>query len=264
MGKESLYRAWLEAVQEHSFSKAEKLYHQIIELYPHCKEVNFPMGVWYKEKGLNEKALDALRRALITDPEIAAEIYYYLGNVSRNMGNLLEAIDYFEQSIKEDPNFFEAHYNLGKIYSMLKNSEKALKEYKKALNLNPGDVDTYVNIGVEFSNLGKSKEAIKMYEKALEFEPQSYLIYSNLGVEYTALGEYEKAIEFHKKALTLNTFYGDAWYNLACTYALANDVENSLKALERAIKLDEDNIEYAKKDPELDNVKHTEEYKRLI
>ncbi|KJS21967.1 MAG: hypothetical protein VR72_07670 [Clostridiaceae bacterium BRH_c20a] len=259
-----LYQGWLNAVDKHDYKKARKLYMALLKEAPLTAGINFPMGVWYKEKELFEEAEMAFKRALITDPGIVADSYYYLGNVSREQGDHGQAIAYYRESLKVDPNFFEAQYNLGKIYAILGQSKEALQEFTKALELSPEDVDTYINIGVELSNQGKRKEALESYEKALELNPESYLVYSNIGVEFTALGNYEQGILYHKKALALNSFYADGWYNLACSYARADDFENSLKALERSIRLDASNIEYAKKDPELDNIKSTSGYKSII
>lgn len=262
--REINYQLWLEATNNHDFQAAEDLYYKLLKHNPSTPGINFPMGVWYKEKGLWDKAKEAFLRALETDPAIHADIYYYLGNVSREQKDYEGALSYYQKSIKVDPDFFEAHYNLGKVYALQGRSQEALAQFLKARELNSQDVDTYINIGVELSNLGKRKEALREYEKALSLDPNSYLIYSNIGVEYTALGELDKALAFHKKALELNSFYGDGWYNLACTYARAEDLENSLKALERAVRLNPENIEYAKKDPELENIRHTEGYQKII
>lgn len=262
--RERVYRLWLDAVNNHDFQAAEEFYQELLKLNPLTPGINFPMGVWYKEKGLWNKAKEALLRALETDPAILADVYYYLGNVSREQGEYEEAVNYYKESLKIDPLFFEAHYNLGKVYALQGLSQEALDQFLKAKDLNPQDVDTYINIGVELSNLGRRKEALAMYQKALALEPRSSLIYSNIGVEYTALGQLEEAIAYHKKALELNSFYGDGWYNLACTYAKANDLENSLKALERAVRLNPENIAYAKKDPELDNIRDTEGFRNII
>ncbi|MGI6226246.1 MAG: tetratricopeptide repeat protein [Peptococcales bacterium] len=259
-----LYQEWLEAVNNHDFTKAEDLYLKLIEIDPTMAEVNFPMGIWYKENGLWDKAKAAFLRALATDPHIDSETYYYLGNVTRESKEYEEAISYFQKALDANPQFFEAQYNLGKVYALQGRSEDALEAFLKALELNPQDLDTYVNIGVELSNQGQREKALEMYQKALELDPYSYLVYSNIGVEYTLMGEYDKAINFHKKALELNAFYGDGWYNLACTYARMQDLDNSLKNLERAIRLDDENIAYAKNDPELASVRDTREFKKLV
>jgi tetratricopeptide (TPR) repeat protein len=261
---ETVYQLWLDAVNKHDFQRAEELYNKLQKINPSTPGINFPMGIWYKEKGLLDEAKKAFLQALQTDPTIHAEIFYYLGNVEREQKNYEQSIYYYKEGLKIDPDFFEAHYNLGKVYALQGLTEEALKQFLRAQELNPEDADTYINIGVELSNLGRRKEALEMYEKALTLEPDSYLIYSNLGVEYTALGDFTKALSYHKKALQLNSFYGDGWYNLACTYARANDLENSLKALEKAVRLNGENIEYAKKDKELENIRNTEGYRKII
>ncbi|KJS84376.1 MAG: hypothetical protein JM58_11060 [Peptococcaceae bacterium BICA1-8] len=259
-----LYQDWLNAVDKHDFKKAKRLYMKLLDEAPLTEGINFPMGVWYKEKGLFEEAEAAFKRALCTDPEIIADCYHCLGNVSREQGDYGQAIAFYRESLKIEPNFFEAQYNLGKIYAILGQTKAALQEFTKALKLSPEDVETLINIGVELSNQGRRKEALASYEKALGLDPESYLVYSNVGVEFTALGEYDKAILYHKKALALNSFYADGWYNLACTYSRANDFKNSLKALERSVRLDASNIEYAIDDPELDNIRETAGYRNII
>ncbi|MFZ5942715.1 MAG: tetratricopeptide repeat protein [Bacillota bacterium] len=264
MKQKEIYQSWLKAVKTHDFEETERLYAEILREFPDLSGVHYPMGVWYKEKNLNQKAYDALIRALKTDPDIMADTYYYLGNVLRNMGDYKEAVFYYTKSLEKDPEFFEAQYNLGKVYSMMGENNRALEEYKKALKLNKQDLDTYVNIGVEFSNLGLHQEALEMYQLALAIDPHSSLVYSNIGVEYALLGQYEQAINYHKNAIKLNSFYGDAWYNLGCSYALNNNQVDAIKALEKAFKIDKENIFYAKNDPELESIRSTPEFKKLI
>ncbi|MFZ7102359.1 MAG: tetratricopeptide repeat protein [Peptococcaceae bacterium] len=264
MELEKLLQSWLKAVRDHDFTGADGLYTQIVSRAPLYQGIHYPMGVWYKELGFNDKAFAAFQRALRSDPQIRADTYYYLGNVTRNQNKFNDAAAFYQKALEVDPDFFEAHYNLGKVYEMLGKNDKALKHFQKALQLNPDDADTYVNLGVGFSNAGLKEKALEMYERALALDPQSYLVYSNMGVEYAELGDFRKAISFHKKALELNSFYGDAWYNLGCTFALAGDYSNALSSLEKAFKLDEENIKYAENDPELGELRQTRDYRRLL
>lgn len=259
-----LYKQWLTAVEQHDFQTAYNLYRKMLALDSDWVKINYPMGIWFEEKGMYPEAITALERALKTDPGLSADIYFHLANIYRKEKKFEQAQVLYEKAITTDPTFFEAYYNLGKVLSELGKKEEALSVLQKALNLNPQDLETYINIGVELSNLGRKQEAIKIYEKALEIDSHSAMLYSNLGVEYTALGQLEKAITLHKQALAINNFYGDGWYNLACAYSLNQQQAKALDALKKAIKIDRENIDYALQDPELVNIKNTQEFNELI
>ncbi|SMB92264.1 Tetratricopeptide repeat-containing protein [Desulfonispora thiosulfatigenes DSM 11270] len=252
MNEDQLYKSCLEALEQGNFELAKKNYEEILEFFPNIKNINYLMGIALVEHNQPQKALIAFKRALVVDTDFEAKVCFQIAVIYLEAEVFDKAIKYLKKALKIDPDYFDAQYNLAKILSISGLTNAAIEAYKRALEIDPKDEETYVNLGVEYSNNLEVEKAKDLYEKALEINPCSYLAYTNLGVEYQDAGNIEEAISYHKKSLECNSFYSLAWYNLACAYALNEEINKSLQALKKAIKLDEENKEYAKNDPELD------------
>ncbi len=81
-----------------------------------------------------------------------------------------EAINYYEEALKSDPQFAKAAYNIGVSYLKLNDSEKALKYFKKAVLLRDHYPDAWYNIAAISFNKGDYKEAVKASDNSLIIE----------------------------------------------------------------------------------------------
>jgi hypothetical protein len=66
-----------------------------------------------------------------------ADQYFVSGKKSLRLGNLNEAIKYFQKAVAINPYFAEAHYELAQAYETKGWTEKADQSYQAAANLNP-------------------------------------------------------------------------------------------------------------------------------
>jgi hypothetical protein len=66
------------------------------------------------------------------------------------------------------------------------------------------------------------------------------------------------------RALQINPTAGITNYNLACIYSITNRLTESLSYLERAIKFGYKEYELFESDPDLENLRKTEGYKKLL
>jgi len=76
--------------------------------------------------------------------------------------------------------------------------------------------------------------------------------------------KFAEAVQAAQKAVAYKPDYGDAYYDLACYQSLAGDVENSIKSLRTALKLSPGLLSLAEKDTDLDNIRSTPGYKRVV
>ncbi len=98
------------------------------------------------------------------DPEqpapcsLAGYAYYYLGDTDN-------AIKYYEQAVRGNPNFFWFHYNLGVIYYNENNYDKAAEKFTLALN-SPNDN------AMLFMLLTKTYQDLALF---LKIDPDSFM-----------------------------------------------------------------------------------------
>lgn len=105
---------------------------------------------------------------------------------------------------------------------------------------------------------------IAFYQKLLTIYPDFVDVLIPLGDAYTRRGEHEKGLQVDLRLTKLRGNDPLTWYNLACSYSLLNRVEESLKALRRAVELGYTDLEYAQKDTDLFNLRHSPKYREFI
>ena len=108
-------------------------------------------------------------------------LYYYRSGNSLNLqGKPLEAIAFYRQALKLNPDHPQLHNNLGNVLSGQGKIADAIAHYQHALRLNPSYSKAYNNLGNTLKNQGKIREAIASYRRALELNPSYHKAHSNL------------------------------------------------------------------------------------
>ena len=115
-----------------------------------------------------------------------------------------------------------------------------------------------------FHREGQLRLAERFYQEVLAIDPGHSNAINNLGVIALAEKDFEQAEKYFNKAQKINSGSVDACYNLACLYALKGDIRRSIDYLKKAILLDENVLEWAKKDRDLNNLRETLEFRELL
>ena len=179
----------------------------------------------YNEKGENEKAIDAFKKARKILPNDAiliqneAVLHY-------KMGDLDEYVRLINEAIKLDPNNATLYFNLGVISSEQGDIEKAKEYYYKAIELKSDYKDAYVNLGsailekdkllVEemnenLSNFDKYDEIkarqVELYEEVIPIYEKAYeLMPDDIDTVRTLMSLYEN-IEMDEKYKEMRALY---------------------------------------------------------
>jgi tetratricopeptide (TPR) repeat protein len=111
---------------------------------------------------------------------------------------------------------------------------------------------------------GRLDRAKMWYEKALMADPGCVVALNNLGVLLIKDQNYPAARSRFEKAIHLKPEYVDPYYNLACLFALTDGPEQALRYLKRAISIDPQAKEWAKKDTDLDSLHNLAGFKGIV
>jgi tetratricopeptide (TPR) repeat protein len=94
-----------------------------------------------------------------------------LGAVLWHQGLIDEAMQFYEDAIKRNPEYYKAYSNLGAAYARKGDPERAIGLYRKALKLNPRDAATHLNLGLALARLGKATQAGTHLKQFLTLAP---------------------------------------------------------------------------------------------
>lgn len=153
------------------------------------------------EANLTEQAIDAYRRAVELDPNLA-EAWFRMGiayalieaemelraeaeptatplpgeerpkEEQRESEKAFEkAVEAYKKIIEANPDDHSAHYNLGRSYNKLNKDEEAAKALRQAVKLNPDDTEYQAELGAILIKLAKYPEAVTALKKAVDLDP---------------------------------------------------------------------------------------------
>jgi tetratricopeptide (TPR) repeat protein len=84
-----------------------------------------------------------------------------------------------------------------------------------------------------------------------------------LGDDYTRRGRYIEGLRMDERLSLLRPDDAVVHYNLACSYSLTDQIELAFEALHAAINLGYRDFKSLDKDPDLDNLRRHDEYKKI-
>jgi len=115
-----------------------------------------------------------------------------------------------------------------------------------------------------FYRSGKAAEAKKLYEAALGLDPGYVEALNNLSIIYIQEKDFNAAKNSLEKAVRLNPAYVESYYNLACLCAIKGDIDQGVGYLKKAISLDRGVKEWARNDSDLDSLRRSEAFNKLL
>ena len=138
-----------------------------------------------------------------------------LGEISRRLGQLNQAILCGRAACQLAPNDWDAQYNLGLAYGDNLDYANAILHYRKAIKINPNQTQAWNNLGAVLEKKGDQAGALNAYEKATARNPQHAEAQNNQGSIYHQLGRLKEASASFEAAVLSRPEFIEAHYNLS-------------------------------------------------
>jgi tetratricopeptide (TPR) repeat protein len=110
-----------------------------LRLDPKLADAHYGLGLLLQQRGRPEDDAEALahyRAALASDPS-RVELYAPVGSMLARAGRLAEALPYFAEAARRQPDSAVAHYNLAVTLQSLGQQEEARRELEAAVAIDP-------------------------------------------------------------------------------------------------------------------------------
>ncbi len=119
------------------------------------------------------QALDNFNQALELDPneEDIPYIYSYKGSCLRDMGLYAEAIEALRKGLAADEERPDMHNIMGVCHYKCDQYDQAVHHFRRAVALNPVSAIDYANLALNLEKTGQREEAIEQYQVALGQDP---------------------------------------------------------------------------------------------
>ena len=205
-----------------------------ISINPNIAPLWFLIGLKYDSVRRYNEAIDAYRQAIRIEPE-NADYWFHLGLDCHNINRHNEAIDAYSQAILINPDYNGAWNNLGTIYDKLKRYDEAIDAYRQALRTNSDHDEAWNNLGVTYINLKRYNDAIESYRQAIRINPKNDAAWHNLGRAYSKQKRYDEAIDAYDQSLRINPKSDKTWFDIGFAYNALNRHNDAIKAYRRVL-----------------------------
>jgi tetratricopeptide (TPR) repeat protein len=188
--------------QNRIWENSYTLWADAVNKQPESNTANALMGVVYMELGMDEKAVEYLKKAVQILP-----------------------IDY------------ESRNNLGIVYGRLDQPEKALEELLTAMALKPDNVAIQINLSLFYQRQKEYEKSVEILKYLMSKTPEDASLYYRLGGVYKEMGDYESAISAFRKSMELAPDIINPYEELGNIYLHQfNDVEKAKSYYTRGIE----------------------------
>jgi tetratricopeptide (TPR) repeat protein len=166
----------------------------------------------------------------------------FLGDVDRQQGKLVTALEYYRRAASMQPDQPAAMLGMGTVYWQMGDFDHASVELRKVLEVNPSAnqaIFELANIAVRHH---ADAEAVPLLEKFLVLQPDALAAHADLGRAYAHLGENAKAAKQLEWAAPSDE-RGDIHYELSIALRKLGRIEASETALNRSKELRQAQLE---------------------
>jgi superkiller protein 3 len=163
------------------------------------------------------------------------------GKKMREQGAYAQAVQVFEQVVKERPKSYETHLELSKTLALCGQDDRAMLEAFESLKLELKNPQARNLLGELFLKKQSWNEAAGQFKQVLEIEPRNISARGNLAICLQQLGYTDYAIQQLKAVLKLAPDNQKALYDLAVAEQMSDQTEQAVGSYLELIKINPKN-----------------------
>jgi len=187
-----------------------------------------------------------------------AKLFNNVGHALESQGNYGEALKYFHEAVRVQPDDIGAHINVGRTYNHLTQFEEAEQAYLKAKSLlpkaKPGEsyqarvapnhLNVFLNLATLIAKNGsRLEEADHLYRQAISMRSDYTQAYINRGDILLKLNKTQEAREVYERALFYDSSNADIYYNLGVVLLEQGHHNQALAYFNKALDFDPDHAQ---------------------
>ena len=219
-------------------------------------------GDYYTEMGEYDKAITEFNKGLNLDEK--EELYLRRADAKRLKGDYLSAIEDFTKVIELDPMNSYAYYKRGWTKEFIKDFQGALLDYNTSVDIDNEYPYIYETRGRLYRNyLNQPQLAEKDFQMVLTLETEVRKGGNCRQYALFHLNRIEDAITHQNAILDKYPTQGN-YYDATCLYSLMNRPEEAVKYLQLAFEKGFRDFTHIANDDDLDNIRNSPEFIKLI
>ncbi|MGB8226092.1 MAG: tetratricopeptide repeat protein, partial [Sedimentisphaerales bacterium] len=177
----------------------------------------------------------------ITPAQVDAVRYSNLDKLAKQ-GELAQAVAYYNQFLRNNPEDWYAHYQMAKAYFLQHEYDKAIEHYSQAVQIKPDDPNILNALGGALGQQGRLDEAIVYLHEALQLDPNSAKAHYYFAQVMAKKDKINEAVEHFENAIRLKPDWAEpmnelAWYLAINPKMKADNPDRALRLALQACEL---------------------------
>lgn len=169
--------------------------------------------------------------------EERTERFFHMGNLALNDGNYNQAIEYYDQALKETPTFAKALNNRGVARIESDHPYEAILDYNKAIQIDPSYLDALFNRAYAYEEIGQYGNALSDVKTIQAITSDSAFVYFYQGLVEAKMRSYKEALLSFQKADSLQPLNPETLINMASIYFFQERYDTATVIVNRALEL---------------------------
>lgn len=179
------------------------------------------------------------------------------------LGGTIEPRAILEELLVAKPNHPRILNSLAASYLNENDFAEAERIYLRVTELTPDFNLPYGNLMLIYEKTGDIEKAVEIADILLDKGIHSAATWDFVGLLNFKKGDYEIALQYFLAAVTLDKDFLKSSYNIACAYLKLERIDEALPYLERGLNSAQ-NYQFALTDSDLDSIRETDEFKRMM
>lgn len=232
--------AWFEYGQFYfnrkNFEEAIKGYDYLLAINSSSVGVYANKAACYEALGQYQKAVEVYEEMLELE-YTKAFTFYKIGLCYKAQKQSIMALNAFQKSLREDPQFYLAMMEQSYLYEEMGGMKEALHFAKEATQLNDSNLDYQKRLAFLFIDSGRFEESLTCLKKLVDAEPSRFYNWYAYSEVLMLLGEYEEAVTILDRAIKVHD-RAELYYQLSNCYFNLKRPENGTESLQKALSKD--------------------------
>jgi len=218
------------------YGQAAAAFEDALANEPSSAEAHYGLGSAYLKQDKLSDARASFERAAnlpAAYPNTTTNALNNLGLLAAREGRGDEAIGYFQEALRLDPEYWIALENLGNAYRQQRRWQEARAVLERAVAARPQEAEANYSLAMVYAQTDDTGRAYDYLQKALAARSAYPEALNNLGVLLLRTRRRDEAVEKFEECIRVAPGFDQAYLSLARVYALEGNREKA-----RAVLLD--------------------------
>jgi serine/threonine protein kinase/Flp pilus assembly protein TadD len=246
------------------FYKAEEEIRKALKDEPDCGRAHSALATIYLYTGRKELAPGGVAQALKANPNdvtaVAALSMYHMVN-----GDYAEAEDAYQKAMAINPLFFPVRVVHAEALQNIGDTAGAIAENLKILEQAPTNMVAVRAVAKAYLIAGELPRARQALEHALPASRKNYFSRASWALLLALEGKRAEALrEMDAEVQKFTAVTTRAALDAVEFHAVLGETDKALEALDRAVRLGDERVEWFQRDPLLKNVREHPRFKQIV